>query len=101
MTTTDTTIDYHTDCPSCGRPLEVAATRSLDPDTAPWLCNACRRGFWAAELSAEARAAYRVEFHDYGHGPAATAVRRAVQAEWLHAHARGTSLRSDQSGGRG
>ena len=82
------TIEYTTDCPSCGRPLEVAPIQ-FGPDTAPWLCNACHRGFWSAELTVEARASYRTKFHDWGQGSPGAAVRRGVLAERLHARAAG------------
>lgn len=86
-------IGYRTDCPKCGKPLAPVA---LDPDTAPWLCNECHRGFWSAELTDVARARYRHRHHDWGQGAPAQAIRRSVQTEWLQAHARGASLRPDQ-----
>lgn len=86
-------IGYRTDCPKCGRPLQPVA---LGPDTAPWLCNECHRGFWSAELTDIARGRYRPRHHDWGLGTPATAIRHSVQTEWLHAHVRGASLRPDQ-----
>lgn len=45
-----------TSCPSCG--AELAAV-DLGGDTPPWLCAPCARGWWPAELTAKARAAWR------------------------------------------
>lgn len=38
-------------CPNCGRAL---ATVTLGADTPPWLCQQCARGWWNAELDAQA-----------------------------------------------
>lgn len=86
-------MSYRTDCPKCGRTL---APTALGPDTAPWLCNDCHRGFWAAELTVQARSLYRQRFHDFGLGRPGLAVRAAVVAEHGGAMDRGTSLRPDQ-----
>lgn len=88
-------IGYRTECPKCGQDLEPVA---LGPESAPYVCNTCHRGFWAAELTDVARDLYRPRHHDWGQGTPGQAVRRSVQTEWLHAHARGTSLRFDQLG---
>lgn len=34
-------------CPNCGSQLQRV---SLDPDTPPWLCQLCARGWWQAEV---------------------------------------------------
>ncbi len=86
------TIAYATDCPKCARELQPVA---LVPDSAPWLCNECHLGFWAAELTDEARACYKPPLVEFA-GKDGAVVRRAVQSEWLHAQARGCSLRPDQ-----
>lgn len=35
-------------CPGCDRPLTVLLVRT--DDTAPYLCDSCRRGWWLSEL---------------------------------------------------
>ncbi len=79
-------------CPSCGAQLTHFVGH---PDAAPWICAPCQRGFWAAELSHEARARYRPLFHDWGHGPEAVTLRASVLAEREVARRRGTSALPD------
>jgi hypothetical protein len=79
-------------CPKCGAPLQPVA---LGPETAPWLCAGCSRGFFAAELTPEARAVYRPEHDDWGFTTRAP-IEAAVMLEISDAHDRGTSLREDQ-----
>ena len=77
-------------CPKCGKALQPVA---LGPETAPWLCADCARGYFAAELTTEARALYRPHRDDWGLGsPLGTLVEKEV----ADAHLRGTSLREDQ-----
>lgn len=75
-------------CPSCGQPLTHVA---LGPDSAPWLCTPCARGFWQAELTPAARDAYRPRRHDWGLGDDALSIRQDVVVEARAARARGTS----------
>ena len=76
------------EAPCCGQQLEPHAGL---PDSAPYLCAHCHRGFWVGELSPSARALYRPLFHDWGVSLAAAALREAVDREREEAHARGTS----------
>lgn len=86
------TASYALTCPHCGGRLEPVAQ---GPECPPWLCRACRQGWWVAELTPEARDAYRHHRRDFRpHKP----VRVAVFAERELAHQRGTSLREDQLG---
>ena len=80
-------------CPKCGKALQPVA---LGPSTAPWVCFGCARGFFAAELTAEARALYRPHHDDWGLGTAKIPLMAAVELEIADARARGTSLREDQ-----
>jgi hypothetical protein len=81
--------DYLTTCPQCGGELAPVAG---DADSAPWLCAPCSRGWWPAELSAAARAAYRPEFADHGVDAAALAITKQRHEERAAARRRGTSL---------
>jgi hypothetical protein len=88
---------YHVLCLKCGGDLTAYAG---SPDIPPWWCEDCRLFYWTAELTQEARAAYRKEMHDFGH-PGSTehkAVREAVHAEAELAAVRGISLRREQLG---
>ena len=84
---------YRIGCPKCGKALMPVA---LGPDTAPWLCADCARGFFTVELTEEARAQYRPDKDDWGHGTPATTLRSKVTDEWVKAQVRGSSLRHDQ-----
>ena len=86
---------YITACPSCGAELIPHAGY---PDSAPWICTREHRGFFVAELSAEARNCYRPLFHDYGMGDAGRKVREAVAREVTDARDRGTSARTEHLG---
>lgn len=81
---------YHLNCPRCGSVLTHVA---LGPQHAPYLCRECQRGWWASELSQEARAAYSRANDDFERH---AGIRDAVLAEAALAHQRGTSLRPDQ-----
>jgi hypothetical protein len=87
--------EYLTTCPSCG--VEMIPHAGY-PDSAPWVCTHCHRGFFVAELSAEARRAYRAEYHDWGYGDEGRKVRIAVQHELTEAGIRGTSARREHLG---
>lgn len=79
-------------CPNCGQLMEVVV---LEPQSAPWVCRMCGRGFWCAELSDDARAMYRPEHNDWGFGAEAVQLRQQVTLEVVDAMVRGTSLRAD------
>ncbi len=66
-------LPYSTLCPECGGLLLAVEDQ---PDTAPWLCDRCHRGFWSAELSDQPREAIDLE---------------QMEAQW-----RACSLRPDQ-----
>lgn len=68
------------------------------PDSAPWICTRCHRGFFVAELSTEARNCYRNLFHDWGYGEGGRNVRAAVEREVVEARHRGTSARTEHLG---
>lgn len=68
------------------------------PDSACWICTECHRGFFVAELSAEARLCYRPLFHDWGSGEPGRKVRAAVEREVAEAGQRGTSARTEHLG---
>lgn len=55
-------LGYRTTCPNCGGPLRVHVGPAQD---APWLCDGCHHGWWCAELSDSARAAYRPRHGDF------------------------------------
>lgn len=86
-------LSYSTKCPQCGGHLQPVA---LDAQTAPWLCNECHLGFWAVDLSTDARKSWghRGFVHDAGS--------QALHARRLQEHqdalVNGTSLREDQIG---
>ena len=54
-------LPYSTLCPQCGGLLLAVEDQ---PDTAPWLCDRCHRGFWSAELSDQPREAIEPEQMD-------------------------------------
>jgi hypothetical protein len=87
--------EYLTTCPNCG--VEMTPHAGY-PDSAPWLCAHCHRGFFVAELSPAARQAYRPLFHDWGMGAEGRAIREAVQQELTEARWRGTSARVEHLG---
>ena len=71
-------------CPNCGGALGVV---TLGGDHAPWVCVACRLGFWDAEIDSANRLHWRPGRRDFGHGPQAAAIRSAVASQ--HAKQRG------------
>ena len=81
---------YHKTCPKCGGPLTPTA---LHPSAPPHVCTACHIGWFVAELTDEARMAYRPHLHD--HGGLHEKVRKEVKKELEAAHARGTSAREE------
>lgn len=77
---------YSASCPGCGGGLAPVV---LDPQTAPWLCTRCHRGWWPGELLADHRVAWRRSQWDFG---ALTArVAEHVAADVEAAVGRGTS----------
>lgn len=84
---------YPTTCPICGAQLQPVA---LDALTAPWLCPNDGRGFWAADLSAAARAVCDAKTWTWSDPKVHAAVRQERDAELVSAVQRGTSLRDDQ-----
>lgn len=84
------TPTYILDCPGCGGQLTPHAGH---PQSTPWICNECARGWWVAELTREARIHYRPSHHDWGYDRAAAeALHAARLAEVEAAQARATSL---------
>jgi hypothetical protein len=45
-------------CPICGSVLHVPDAHLWDHHTAPLVCDVCLQGFWLAEVTPEASAAY-------------------------------------------
>jgi len=80
-------------CPACGRLMTIPGIALVDPQTAPWLCQPCGRGFWHAECSPDARAAYRPRHHDWGYG--SVALRATVDQERAAARERRCSVLSE------
>jgi hypothetical protein len=66
-------------CPNCGGALTGPAFVNLQ--TPPYTCARCHLGWWVAELTTDARAAWRPRFRDFGYGPVAQAIAEAVAAE--------------------
>ncbi len=62
-------------CPLCGAPMARTASHA---HSAPWLCAPCKRAWWEAELTKEARARFRPSVRDFGHDPT---IRKAVERE--------------------
>lgn len=56
-------------CPNCGGDL----TTTSRPFTPPWLCDACHLGWWNAQLTDAAAAAWRPMFWDFGASTASVA----------------------------
>lgn len=50
-------------CLNDGASLDMV---SQPPHTPPWRCSVCNHGWWNAELTDAARAAWRFEFQDFG-----------------------------------
>ena len=86
-------ITYPLTCPKCGATLQPVA---LDAFTAPWLCPIDSLGFWAAELTVEARALFNIETNSRDSSPESETVGEACYVERDDAQLRGTSLRLDQ-----
>jgi transposase-like protein len=66
-------------CPNCGGAL--TGPTFVNFATPPYVCHACHRIWWTAELTPAARAAWRPQFLDYGYGAPAQAVVAAIAAE--------------------
>lgn len=79
-------LGYLTSCPLCGGPLSVHVGPGQN---APWLCNGCRRGWWCAELTADARSRFRSQHADFGRDGTVAA---AVAVERAEALSRGHSV---------
>ena len=82
------------DCPSCGAQLQHHVG---PPQDTPWLCRACGRGWWNAELTPKAREAWRP--HEKDHGGVDVDTHLAIIEERHREHAdavgRRTSCRED------
>lgn len=85
---------YVTDCPSCGAQLEPHAGH---PDSAPWVCHNCYRGFWVAELQPFALRIYDARAHSWQH-PFDQQLRQRVEEERAAAQVRGTSALPEHLG---
>lgn len=86
---------YLLEAPCCGAQLTPHAGT---PDSTPWVCHGCHRGFWVAELRAGARARYEAKTHTWGAGPETNKLREDVDEERARAHARGTSALPEHLG---
>jgi hypothetical protein len=85
-----THVDYDIHCPQCGRLLTVVA---LDAQSAPWVCNECHLGFWAIELTDNARLHWGDK--SFERGSHEEWLRQEIKKEYEDAVERGTSLRED------
>lgn len=72
-------------CPACGRPLAPVVA---SPDSAPWLCHPCGRGWFAAEIANPGSWDPATGFHRRSTWPS---VRAAIADETRAAARRGTS----------
>lgn len=73
-------LGYLVSCPKCGGGLVVHVGPGQN---APWLCEGCRRGWWQAELTSEARRRFRPEHADFGRDGTVAAAVAAERAEAL------------------
>lgn len=78
---------YLQSCPECGHQL---APVTLDPSCPPWLCAGCRRAWWVAELSAEARQSWQPASRSHS-WKALRSIVAARETEMAAALERGTS----------
>ena len=86
---------YPIACPRCGKTLDCVA---MDSSTAPYLCHGDGRGFFACELTDDARSVYNADMNSWVDGEIGDAVTVGVQQELSDALVRGTCLREDQLG---
>lgn len=87
-------MNYLTTCPSCGGQLVPHVGHA---QSAPWLCQVCRHGFFACELSADARVFWRPTHRDFGfNAELGKVLHRGRQTEVGLASERGTCVRVDQ-----
>lgn len=75
-------------CPNCAGPLLPVAG---SPETPPWLCTGCHRGWWPSELTEEARSTWNPLVRAFRPANRADA-RAAVAADLDAAAKRRTSL---------
>jgi len=90
-------MNYFRGCPICGQELQANAHA---PEIAPWRCDECRRSWWVAELTMEARQHFQLHRRDFGYQgtPGHEMVAAGVLAERVAANGRGVSVRRDQLG---
>lgn len=87
------TATYLRSCPGCGAQLAPVV---LGPDSAPWLCVICVRGWWVAELSQAARAGWVQSLRSFSWPATRGAVAAGVEAELAAAAGRGSSVLAEQ-----
>lgn len=85
-------MTYLTTCLICGHELQPHAGH---PQSAPWLCLTCHRGWFVRELASDARGAWRTSYLDFGYTLSWDILPGCVQ-EVQEAIKRGTSARLDQ-----
>lgn len=83
---------YPISCPNCGQQLQPV--RDLGPDSTPWLCKTCARGWWPAELTPAARKAWNPQTRSFD-GPAQVDIRLNTMIDRQRARERGNSNLDD------
>ena len=82
-------------CPNCGKLLEELDVED-NPDTPPYLCSLCSHGWWPAELTAEAKAAWDPTVNSFC-GPDAEVIVGRARRDHEHANDRARG-RQNQGG---
>lgn len=64
-------------CPNCGKKLTVLV--GIEPDSAPYACFDCVRGWWPAEMTPKARACWDPVTRSHGSSEVGQVVRLEAQ----------------------
>lgn len=84
-------MNYLALCLNCGINLSIHAG---EPQSCPWVCFVCHRGFWVSEL--QARKYYRPVHFDFGHGLHLGELEKSKKLERDQALIRGASTLPEQ-----
>lgn len=85
-------MDYLLTCLICGSQLQPVV---LGPDSAPWLCHVCHRGYWVCELGDDGRRGWERKHRSFK-GWAHVVLEPLRGAELEAARERGTSCLPEQ-----